>query len=120
MLYQLLLEQECELSNRLEKIQVDFNSRDLNKKMSQKNVDRANDDVLFALKSEAQEKLELTKKSIARLKQENFGHCLLCNNEINDERLKALPHTRYCRICAQEREKNTNLNNVNYAVISDV
>ncbi len=120
MLYQLLLEQEGELSNRLEKIQVDFNSRDLNKKMSQKNVDRANDDVLTALKNEAQEKLKLTKKSIARLTQGNFGHCLICNNEINDERLKALPHTRYCRICAQEREKNTNLNNVNYAVISDV
>lgn len=119
-LYKLLIKQEGELSTRLEKIQVDFNNRDFSKKMSQKNVDRANDDVLTALKIEAQEKLDLTKRSITRLKQDNFGHCQLCNNAINDERLKALPHTSYCRICAQEKEDNTNLNNINSALLSNV
>ena len=119
-LYKLLIEQEGELSDRIEKIQVDFKSRDLSKKLSQKNVDRANDDVLISLKNEAQEKLKLTKKSIAHLIQGNFGHCLICNNEINDERLKVLPHTSYCRTCAQEKENNTNLNTVYSDEISDV
>jgi RNA polymerase-binding transcription factor DksA len=119
-LKRLLIEQEDELSNRLDKIQVDFKSRGISNDLSQKNVDRANYDVLIALRNEAQEKLKLIKKSIARLNQGNFGHCLICNNEINDERLKALPHTSYCRLCAQEKEDKVNFNNLKSTVMSDV
>jgi RNA polymerase-binding transcription factor DksA len=106
-LHKLLIDQQDELNNRLTKIVNDLQNRDVTKARDQQNIDRANDDVLTALKNEAEEKFSLTKKALTRLEKDKFGHCLICNNIINDERLTALPHTIYCRLCAQNKENDT-------------
>lgn len=103
-LHQLLIKQKDELSLRIEKIEADLKSRCVNARSSQQATDHSNDDVLGGLKYEAQTKLDLTDEAIQRLAEGVFCHCIKCNNEINDERLKALPHTQLCRVCAKKAE----------------
>ena len=103
-LYQLLIDQKNELSQRIEKIEADLKNRYVNSRSSQKAVDHSNDDVLGGLKNEAQTKLDLTDEALQRLTRGEFGHCIKCNTEINNERLNALPHAQLCRVCAQKEE----------------
>lgn len=103
-LRKLLLEQQLELTERMEKIQRDLSHRHISKKFSQQNIERENDDVLAALNNEAKTELSLINRAIKRLEVENFDHCTSCNNKISDERLEAIPYTQYCRQCAKEKE----------------
>jgi DnaK suppressor protein len=106
-LYQLLIDQKNELSQRIEKIEADLKNRYVSRQSSLEAVDHSNDDVLDGLKKEAQTKLDLTQNAIHRLTDGVFGHCIKCNNEMSDERLKALPHTQFCHLCAQTEAGST-------------
>ena len=119
-LQQLLIDQKNELSKRVEKIGIDLKNRRVNRTVSSQNIDHSNDDVLAVLEEEAHTKLELTQKALQRLKEGEFGHCLQCGNDINDERLEALPHTQVCRVCAKEGERIDNRSAANTHILSDV
>ena len=43
--------------------------------------------------------------SLVKIKQNNFGICELCNDDIDIERLKVKPHARYCINCREVVEK---------------
>ena len=67
-------------------------------------IERFNDDVLNALEFEAEKELAQTERALERLAKDDYGYCQNCGNEISDERLRVLPHTQYCRYCAQSME----------------
>jgi len=42
---------------------------------------------------------------LARLADSSYGVCQSCGFEIAEERIEALPFTRVCRDCQQDRER---------------
>jgi RNA polymerase-binding transcription factor DksA len=42
------------------------------------------------------EQINEVKDALQRLDGENFGRCEVCNEQIGDDRLEAVPWTRYC------------------------
>ncbi len=49
-----------------------------------------------ALASQLREQLDDVEAAIARLAEGTYGRCAVCDNEITDARLEAMPATRYC------------------------
>jgi len=99
--YEFLTKQKQELTNRIDGIEKDLRDRHLSRKSHQQNIERANDDVLGALEEEALEELKQTINALRRLEEGEYGYCRECGLAIGDERLAALPHTEYCRSCAE-------------------
>jgi RNA polymerase-binding transcription factor DksA len=44
--------------------------------------------------------------ALDRIEQGSFGRCEDCERDIGDDRLQALPYTRYCVECAQDAEND--------------
>lgn len=95
-----LLSLKAELSNRVEKIDADLHHRQTSHKFSEQVVDQQNDDVLYNLKNEAEEELELIEHALLKLDRNLYGKCETCHDEISSARLEALPFTAYCKNCA--------------------
>jgi DnaK suppressor protein len=49
-----------------------------------------------ALASRLREQLDDVEAAIARLAEGTYGRCEVCGDEIGDDRLEAMPATRYC------------------------
>lgn len=98
----ILLEQQQQLTERRDKIYTDLQRRQISKDFSQQAIERENDDVLGALKQEAEQELAQINEALERLNSDNFDQCVSCSDPISDERLTALPYTKYCRHCAQK------------------
>jgi DnaK suppressor protein len=49
-----------------------------------------------ALASRLREQLDDVEAAIARLAEGTYGRCEVCGNEIGEDRLEAMPATRYC------------------------
>lgn len=54
--------------------------------------------------------LDLIEEAIERLKDDDFGKCVDCGEEIPEQRLLAKPHALFCVKCKNIREKNNNFN----------
>jgi RNA polymerase-binding transcription factor DksA len=48
--------------------------------------------------------LEEVAAALHRFEIGTFGKCESCHREIDRERLKAIPYTRYCIACARQAE----------------
>ena len=48
--------------------------------------------------------------ALQRLNEGTFGRCEACGKTISDQRLDAIPYTRYCVACAQKLESGPELN----------
>jgi len=46
-------------------------------------------------------KIELLRKALVRIEYNNYGKCRGCGEEIQTNRLKALPTTEHCTKCAK-------------------
>ena len=44
-------------------------------------------------------------EALRRIKDNQFGNCAVCGEEISHERLEAVPHARMCIQCKQKEEK---------------
>jgi RNA polymerase-binding transcription factor DksA len=55
---------------------------------------------LAALRTQAQHNVEEVDAALARLATGQYGRCERCAGPVTDERLDALPATRYCVRCA--------------------
>lgn len=95
-----LLSLKAELSNRVEKIDADLAHRETSHKFSEQSVDQQNDGVLYNLKSEAEEELELIEHALLKLERNLYGKCEKCHEQISSERLEALPFAAHCKNCA--------------------
>lgn len=62
-------------------------------------TEREDDEVLeFQVNAEYKE-LEAIDSALSRIKNDAFGICLICEEEISEERLEAVPHATLCRNC---------------------
>jgi RNA polymerase-binding transcription factor DksA len=59
----------------------------------------------FSIRLRLEEELHDVERGFERLEQGTYGACEICNKPIPDERLEALPGTRYCIEHAREVER---------------
>lgn len=62
-------------------------------------------DFLLQLASGERELLFKIDDALRRMEEGEFGYCLDCKKKITKTRLKAIPHTPYCRDCQEKEEK---------------
>ena len=48
--------------------------------------------------------LQLVDDALARIKNNAFGECVSCHQELQQKRLEAVPWTRYCITCQEKKE----------------
>ncbi len=72
-------------------------------------VDQATDDYakefLNYLSKSDLNTLEMIDEALERIKEDDYGICLDCDEDISEKRLKAVPWARYCLDCQEKREK---------------
>ncbi len=66
-------------------------------------VEVENDEVVAALDQGAQIELSQINKAISRIESASYGQCVVCNQTILEERLRAIPHTPFCISCASAK-----------------
>jgi DnaK suppressor protein len=49
--------------------------------------------------------LQLIDDALTRIRNNTFGECIACNEELQQKRLEAVPWTRYCISCQEKKEK---------------
>ena len=62
---------------------------------------REHDDVLGAISSSAQAELQQVEAALRRLASGRYSTCAVCGEDIEPERLAAVPYTDRCRTCAE-------------------
>jgi RNA polymerase-binding transcription factor DksA len=62
---------------------------------------RENDDVLGAISHSAQAELQQVESALRRLASGRYSTCSGCGEDIEPERLAAVPYTDRCRSCAE-------------------
>lgn len=62
-------------------------------------------ELLFTRGTHDHGQLGLVKNALNRLKEGNFGECMLCGTQIGAKRLEALPWTPYCIDCQEKIER---------------
>ena len=62
-------------------------------------------EINFILSDRERAKIKEIDDAMARLADGSYGICEACGLEIGEERLEALPFTRVCRDCQQDRER---------------
>jgi DnaK suppressor protein len=62
-------------------------------------------EINFILSDRERAKIKEIDDALARLTDGSYGVCEECGLEIGEERLDALPFTRVCRDCQQDRER---------------
>ena len=92
----------AELQERLHEIDEALDSHQ-SKDWEELATEREGDEVLEQMGSSG--KLEITKITAAlnRMAEDEFGYCVSCGEEIASERLDVVPHTPFCRNCADKR-----------------
>jgi DnaK suppressor protein len=48
--------------------------------------------------------LQLVDDALTRIRENNFGECVSCHEELQQKRLEAVPWTRYCITCQEKKE----------------
>ena len=49
--------------------------------------------------------LQLVDEALVRLRENSFGECSACHEELQQKRLEAVPWTRYCITCQEKKEQ---------------
>lgn len=49
--------------------------------------------------------LQLVDDALDRIKENSFGECISCHEELQQKRLEAVPWTRYCISCQEKKEQ---------------
>jgi len=66
-------------------------------------------EISFILSDRGREKLQAIQEALDRIEEGTYGICESCEGEIAEGRLEALPFTRLCVTCQQEREREAKL-----------
>jgi len=61
----------------------------------------------FHFASKSQRFLYHIDEALRRIKDKTYGKCIKCGKPISPDRLKALPHARFCIECKEEEERNS-------------
>ena len=91
------------LENRLENIEDsldDPKSRD----WEEHAVETEGDEVMEELGLSGLEEIKAIKAALDRIEEGTYGECVVCGEEISEERLEAVPHTPFCKDHAPGRK----------------
>lgn len=66
-------------------------------------TEREGDEVLERMGSSGQAEIAKITAALVRMDEGEFGYCVSCGDEISEERLDVVPHTPFCRNCADKR-----------------
>ena len=95
----ILTKRKAEIEARLTRI-----DDDLGQQRSADSEERAteteNDEVLEEFGQVGEEELRAIDAAVDRIAEGKYGHCVTCGEPISIERLKAVPHTPFCKDCA--------------------
>ena len=98
-----LLKRRDELRQRAHDASADLRheSDPLSADFAEQVTQRENDDVLGAISSSAQQELQQVEAALRRLASGRYASCAVCGEDIEPERLAAVPYTDRCRACAE-------------------
>ena len=99
-----LMEQLDDLTSRLNKIEKDIHHKEspISADFAEQAIETENDEVLAALENETNETIANIKNSLKRMEEGSYGVCAVCGIKIPEERIKALPYTDKCFVCADK------------------
>jgi DnaK suppressor protein len=60
---------------------------------------------LFSLSNNERDVLQLVEEALARVGSENFGVCVVCEDEMDRKRLEAVPWAKRCLSCQEKQEQ---------------
>lgn len=66
-------------------------------------TEREGDEVLEQMGTAGKAEIAKITAALARMDDDEFGYCVTCGDEIAAERLDVVPHTPFCRNCADKR-----------------
>ena len=99
-LSEILKDKKVELTKRIAAIEADF-KKGRSADFSEQTTESENDEVLDEIHHEAKAELSLISNAIKRIESGHYGVCEHCAEDINPERLKALPYVTTCIECAK-------------------
>ncbi len=88
-----------ELRDRLNRIRQS-KRKEHDKDWAEQASERENDDVVDILGENIMKELEQIDNSLKRMERNEYNICASCGEDINDDRLFALPYTSLCIKCA--------------------
>ena len=92
----------AELKERLQEIDEALDSHQ-SKDWEELATEREGDEVLEQMGSSGKVEITKIKAALDRMEEGEFGYCVSCGDEISSERLDVVPHTPFCRNCADKR-----------------
>ncbi len=97
-----LLKRQAELRTRTERLDTDLrHERDpLSADFADQAVQRGNDDVMSAISDTAISELSQIDVALRRIDAGQYSTCASCGKTIVAERLKTVPYTDKCSLCA--------------------
>ena len=90
---------KAEIESRLAKIDTDL-GRLKSADSAERAVESENDEVLEEFGQVGEGELRGIDAALDRIQEGTFGTCVRCGEPISVERLKAVPHTPFCKACA--------------------
>jgi RNA polymerase-binding transcription factor DksA len=99
-----LLELKTDIENRIEQTQQHIRHVEgpVEQDFEEQAVSRKNDDVIYNLDSLAKTELLQINAALQRIDKGVYGVCTRCGENIDPERLKALPYADNCTGCVRD------------------
>ena len=101
-----LCDLRAELLDRVERTHRHIYNREerVSANFSDQSQELENQDLVQILDVEGREELRLIEEALTRIDDGSFGQCQTCGEDIQPQRLAAIPYTRYCIACASKME----------------
>ncbi len=96
---QQLLDRLSALQDRLSAAEAEIATHD-EKDWEEQATEREGDEVLETIGMSGQAEIRQIKAALDRIESGDYGFCAKCGAEIGEARLDVLPHTPFCRTCA--------------------
>ena len=96
---QQLLDRLSALQSRLSAVEAEIESHDA-KDWEDLATEREGDEVLESIGISGQAEIRQIEAALNRIESGDYGFCVKCGAEIGEPRLDLLPHTPFCRNCA--------------------
>lgn len=100
-----LLELKTDLEYRLSKIK-DHRKRGIDGAQNEEDAAQveSGEEVIDKLEKTERDTLVNVTAALLRVENGSYGACIICDDEITDRRLKAIPYTTMCEVCAEDAE----------------
>ena len=96
-----LIHRRAALMERISRVTTDI-QKEHSADWSEQAQERQNDEVLEAIGNESRNELAQINKALERIEDGTYTTCSSCGEDINLERLEAVPYTNLCIQCADQ------------------